>query len=129
MVINLKRFRKEEAQQSRFSMFSGMGGGMGDKIDDFIDFPMEIDMSKYVTSTDGGTMIYDCYGVSNHYGGMGGGHYTAYCQNPLDKEWYDFDDCSVSKIDKEKVITSAAYNLFFRRRDWHEQNIENGVDF
>lgn len=26
-------------------------------------------------------MIYDLYGVVNHYGTMFGGHYTAYCRN------------------------------------------------
>ena len=53
MVINLKRFKKESGG-SRFSMFGMMGGGgLGDKIDEHIEFPMEIDMSKYVKSTDG----------------------------------------------------------------------------
>ena len=112
-----------------FSMFGNMGGGMGDKIDDHIDFPMEMDMSKYVTAKDGKSMIYDCYGISNHFGGMGGGHYTAYAINPLDKEWYEFDDSSVSKVDPQRVVTSAAYNLFFRRRDWHQENLDKGVDF
>ena len=64
-----------------------------------------------------------------NFGGMGGGHYTAYAQNPLDKEWYEFDDSSVSKVDKNQVVTRAAYNLFFRRRDWHEKNLKEGVDF
>lgn len=26
-------------------------------------------------------LIYDLYAVSNHFGGMGGGHYTAYAKN------------------------------------------------
>ena len=25
--------------------------------------------------------LYDLYAVSNHFGGLGGGHYTAYCKN------------------------------------------------
>ena len=25
--------------------------------------------------------IYDLYAVSNHFGGMGGGHYTAFAKN------------------------------------------------
>jgi ubiquitin carboxyl-terminal hydrolase 4/11 len=41
-------------------------------------------------------IIYDLYAVDNHYGGMGGGHYTAYCKNPEDGNWYNFDD--VSKV-------------------------------
>jgi len=27
------------------------------------------------------------------------------------------------------VVTGAAYNLFYRRRDWHEKNIAEGIDF
>ena len=25
--------------------------------------------------------IYDLYAISNHYGGLGGGHYTAFAKN------------------------------------------------
>ena len=28
-----------------------------------------------------GSFKYDLFGVSNHMGGLGGGHYTAYCKN------------------------------------------------
>jgi len=27
------------------------------------------------------------------------------------------------------VIQSSAYNLFYRRRDWHEKNLESTLDF
>ena len=36
---------------------------------------------------------YDLYAVSNHYGGLGGGHYTAYGKN--NGKWYEFNDSSV----------------------------------
>jgi len=26
-------------------------------------------------------------------------------------------------------VTGAAYNLFYRRRDWHEKNKTDGIDF
>ncbi len=33
--------------------------------------------------------MYDLYGVSNHHGsGHGSGHYTSYCKNPQDQNWY-----------------------------------------
>lgn len=54
----------------------------------------------------------------NHYGGLGGGHYTAYCK--LDGKWYDFDDSSVTAIPAERVRSSAAYVLFYLRRDADE---------
>lgn len=34
--------------------------------------------------------------VSNHYGGLGGGHYTAYAKNPFYDKWFEFNDSSVS---------------------------------
>lgn len=60
---------------------------------------------------------------------MGFGHYTAYAKSPTDNHWYDFDDSRVSKMGNataQNVITSAAYNLFYRRRDWHAKNREEG---
>lgn len=112
-------------------MGMGMFGGGGQKIDATVQFPLEgLDMSKYVKSNNGESMIYDCYAVSNHYGSMGFGHYTAYAKNPLTNKWYEFDDSRVSAMeDPSNVISNAAYNLFYRRRDWHQQNIEEGVDF
>jgi hypothetical protein len=48
---------------------------------------------------------------------LGGGHYTAYAQNRLDKKWYKFDDSNVASVDESKVQTSSAYMLFYRRKD------------
>jgi ubiquitin carboxyl-terminal hydrolase 4/11/15 len=62
-------------------------------------------------------VIYDLYGVVNHYGTMGGGHYTAYCQNFLNKKWYEFNDSRVSEISKNDIVSGDSYVLFFRRRD------------
>ena len=75
------------------------------------------------------SMLYDCYAVSNHYGSMGFGHYTAYSKNSLTDKWYDFDDSRVNQVEASEVCTNAAYNLFFRKRDWHENNKKNGIDF
>src|SRR4051794_11702335 len=34
--------------------------------------------------------------VDNHFGGLGGGHYTATCKNFEDGKWYNYDDSRVS---------------------------------
>lgn len=61
--------------------------------------------------------IYDLYAVDNHFGGLGGGHYTAYAKSPADGQWYNFDDSSVRPVsDPNSVRTSSAYLLFYRRR-------------
>ena len=119
-------------------MFSG--GGMGQRLDTNVDFPLEgLDITKYmisdpsIMSPNGESMIYDLYAVSNHYGGMGFGHYTAYARNPVTDKWYEFDDSRVTQIPTNRlestIVSSAAYNLFYRRRDWHASNKANGVDF
>lgn len=60
---------------------------------------------------------YDLFGVINHMGGMGGGHYTAYVQTPAYEDvWVEFDDSHVSKADKREVISKASYVLFYRRQ-------------
>ena len=73
-------------------------------------------MSEYVLDSNGERFVYDLYAVSNHFGSLNGGHYTAYAQNPIDKKWYEFDDSDVSKIDGSSAVTKAAYVLFYRRR-------------
>ena len=133
-IVSLKRFKQEKSSHKFYGMYGG--GGHGQKIDDQVVFPLEgLDMSKYIigNETKEESMIYDCYAVSNHYGNMGFGHYTAYGQNPLDNNWYEFDDSSVRMVNKsnlqQTIVTNAAYNLFYRRRDWHKKNMENGIDY
>ena len=66
-------------------------------------------------------MIYDCFGVSNHFGSSGFGHYTAFAKHPISGEWYNYDDGQVTKVNaankQQQIVSTAAYNLFFRRRD------------
>lgn len=73
------------------------------KIKAFVDYPIEgLDMGPYLRGTFGSNsgnkekkpILYDLYGVVNHYGSLGGGHYTAFCQNFLTKKYifYDFAD-------------------------------------
>jgi len=68
--------------------------------------------------------VYDLYAVSNHFGGMGGGHYNAYCKMP-DGKWWCFDDSHVHAVDKDKICSSSAYVLFYRRR--HEAQQDTGM--
>ncbi|XP_069023520.1 ubiquitin carboxyl-terminal hydrolase 43a [Embiotoca jacksoni] len=61
--------------------------------------------------------LYDLYAVCNHHGGMHGGHYTAYCRNSVDGQWYSYDDSSVDLVPEEEVCTRGAYILFYERRN------------
>ncbi|WRT69987.1 uncharacterized protein IL334_006980 [Kwoniella shivajii] len=124
LVICIKRF--------------GSSRRMGDKLDNMVNFPIDgLDLGKRIgekkvaqslkmnsgtleeygiEQDEGEEMIYDLYAVDNHFGGMGGGHYTAFCRNRVDGQWYNYDDSRVSKADVESVQSRAAYLLFYRRR-------------
>ena len=56
------------------------------------------------------------YAVSNHYGSLYSGHYTAFAKNFVDKEWYEFDDSQVTIKTEQDCVTSGAYILFYKRR-------------
>ncbi|XP_041080722.1 ubiquitin carboxyl-terminal hydrolase 19-like isoform X5 [Polyodon spathula] len=98
-----------------------------DKINDMVDFPVRsLDLSNFCNDQKDDTQppIYDLYGVINHYGGMIGGHYTAYARLPSDKNsqrsdvgWRLFDDSTVTTVEESQVVTRYAYVLFYRRRN------------
>nr|XP_006014127.1 PREDICTED: ubiquitin carboxyl-terminal hydrolase 4-like [Latimeria chalumnae] len=82
-------------------------------------------MSEFVCDPKARPYIYDLIAVSNHYGGMGGGHYTAYAKNKSDGKWYYFDDSSVSLASEDQIVTKAAYVLFYQRKDDDIQTTSN----
>ena len=78
-----------------------------DKLDTHVDFPVHgLDMAPYIINKNHGTAVYDLIAVSNHYGGMGGGHYTAYAKNKDDGKWYYFDDSSVTESSESSCVVS-----------------------
>uniref|UniRef100_A0A671TT05 Ubiquitin carboxyl-terminal hydrolase n=1 Tax=Sparus aurata TaxID=8175 RepID=A0A671TT05_SPAAU len=93
LVVHLKRF-----SYSRY---------MRDKLDSLVDFPLrDLDMSEFLINPNAGPCRYDLIAVSNHYGGMGGGHYTAYAKNKDDGKWYNYDDSSVSPANEDQIVVS-----------------------
>jgi len=122
LVIHLKRFEFKNSLRR-------------DKLDTSVDFPLEgLDMSRHCASTrkNGADVVddsidatYDLFGVTNHYGRLGFGHYTAFArkwdEEGMSNEWALFDDSSVRCIGSGKgrnngVVSPSAYVLFYRRR-------------
>ncbi|KAJ8409354.1 hypothetical protein AAFF_G00235520 [Aldrovandia affinis] len=104
LVVHLKRFSYNRCWR--------------DKLDTVVDFPIRnLNMSEFVCDPRAGPYVYDLIAVSNHYGGMGGGHYTAYGKNKSDEKWHYFDDSSVFPATEDQIVTKAAYVLFYQRRD------------
>ncbi|NWV01188.1 UBP4 hydrolase, partial [Upupa epops] len=104
LVVHLNRF-----SYSRF---------WRDKLDTVVEFPIRgLNMSEFVCNPKAGSYVYDLIAVSNHYGAMGVGHYTAYAKNKVNGKWYYFDDSSVSEASEDQIVTKAAYVLFYQRRN------------
>uniref|UniRef100_A0A4W6CGY2 Ubiquitin carboxyl-terminal hydrolase 8 n=1 Tax=Lates calcarifer TaxID=8187 RepID=A0A4W6CGY2_LATCA len=100
LLVHLKRFSYE--------------GRWKQKLQTSVDFPLDnLDLAQYVIGPKHNLKRYSLYGVSNHYGGLDGGHYTAYCKNSHRQRWYKFDDHEVSEISTSSVKSSAAYILFY----------------
>ena len=78
LVMHLKRFSSNR--------------NFRDKLDIKVDYPIEgLDLTKMVQDTEGKSMIYDLVAVDNHYGGLGGGHYTAYGKHFGNGNWYEYN--------------------------------------
>jgi hypothetical protein len=130
LVVHLKRFEFKH-------------GLRRDKLDTLVEFPLEdLNMSKHCAlynkngnNNDGLFVIddqvpamYDLFAVTNHYGRMGFGHYTAFARQwdelGMSPEWDLFDDSSVQSVGDGRgnqgklpgVVSAAAYVLFYRRR-------------
>jgi ubiquitin carboxyl-terminal hydrolase 4/11 len=121
LVMHLKRFSSNAMRR--------------DKLDVYVDFPIEnLDLtSRVVEQDDGKQEVYDLFAVDDHWGGLGGGHYTAFAKSFIDNKWYEYNgmsplsfflkakltnlDSSVSEQkDTSRIVSAGAYLLFYRRR-------------
>jgi hypothetical protein len=103
LVLQLKRFST-----------SGM---YRNKLSKLIDFPLKgLDLSRFVDGPKENTsFIYNLFAVSNHSGGLGGGHYVAHAL--VGDDWYEFDDGYVTKSSSSNIVDKSAYLLFYERVD------------
>ncbi|XP_014219736.1 ubiquitin carboxyl-terminal hydrolase 8-like [Copidosoma floridanum] len=114
VVIHLNRF--------------GDTGGWFEKKNTAVDFPLlKFDLRPYLVSDEdtinnAQSSCYNLYAISNHYGTMDRGHYTAYCKSSAQNKWYKYDDHAVSEVPQSQVKSqsSSAYLLFYT-------SISNGV--
>ena len=79
LVMHLKRFSSNR--------------NFRDKLEIFVEYPVEgLDLNERVIDKEiGQSLTYDLIAVDNHYGGLGGGHYTAFAQNFFNKGWYEYN--------------------------------------
>lgn len=125
LVVHLKRFRQTSTAKQQVVRSPV-------KITTIVDFPLYgLDMGQYVGSSTAPdwspwrrqqldssvNYTYDLYAICNHHGQLlQGGHYTAYCRNPYDGQWYSFDDAKVTPLIESELVTPGGYILFYQRR-------------
>ncbi|KAG0459822.1 hypothetical protein HPP92_022950 [Vanilla planifolia] len=115
LVIHLKRFSFSRSTKQ--------------KLETFVNFPVyDLDLTNYVANRSRSQrQIYELYALSNHYGSMASGHYTAHIKLFEENRWYNFDDSHVSPINEDDVKSAAAYVLFYRRVRTDNTSPSNGA--
>lgn len=120
LLIHLKRFSHK--------------GVFTDKIETVVDFPLKgLDLTNYMPSAPPPGMHngsangigtddprvqtppyrYDLYGVTNHFGNLSNGHYTAYIASR--GGWVYCDDSRVTPTDAKDIVGRPAYVLYYKR--------------
>jgi len=85
-----------------------------------INFMEELDLSNYIEYKNTG-FKYKLIGVISHIGESGmGGHFIAYCKDPISQLWYKYNDAIVSEVQEQdfqrEVINFAMpYLLFYQK--------------
>ncbi|CAN1184981.1 Ubiquitin carboxyl-terminal hydrolase 19 [Linum perenne] len=100
LTIALKRF-----QSGRFG-----------KLNKRINFPNTLDLSPYMSKGDG-TDVYKLYAVVVHVDMLNAsffGHYICYIKD-LQGDWFRFDDCKVTNVELDEVLSQGAYMLLYSR--------------
>lgn len=115
LIIHLKRFKTVYVNPNHSRM---------SKTSSKVVFPMEdfsIDNNFSDIHLDSSDQYYSLWSLILHRGSCTGGHYIAYCRNPINKLWYEFNDSTVIHVPDEKieqeVITENAYVMFYVRNN------------
>ncbi|CCK71350.1 ubiquitin-specific protease UBP8 KNAG_0G02930 [Huiozyma naganishii CBS 8797] len=100
LVLQLKRFEH-------------LTSGQNVKLNDPVQFPLHLDMSRYCTGGEPTTsIVYRLSGVVSHSGTVNEGHYTAVLQLNSG-EWFKFNDSMISVVSAEDVLREQAYLLLY----------------
>lgn len=110
LVIHLKRFTETIYTRNKLS--------------NKIEYPVhDLDLAPFLAARPEGctdarmpqSTKYELYAVSNHYGNLNGGHYTATTRNFTTGQWLEYDDSDAHHVADKDIVSAAAYVLFYRR--------------
>ena len=113
LIVVLKRFVYE---------WNGASYGTR-KVDSFVNYGFELDLSDYMLAKNGTKSIsnkYQLIGVTLHHGASWHvGHYTAFVKSINSDNWYDISDTNVALVrqeNKNRIFSKDAYILFYQRK-------------
>ncbi|GMI95132.1 ubiquitin-specific protease 19 [Hibiscus trionum] len=101
LTIALKRF-----QSGRFG-----------KLNKRVGFPETLDLTPYMSEDGDDTNLYKLYAVVVHVDMLNAsffGHYICYTKD-FSGNWYRIDDCKVTRVESEEVLSQGAYMLLYSR--------------
>mmetsp|Transcript_99083 Transcript_99083/g.317845 ORF Transcript_99083/g.317845 Transcript_99083/m.317845 type:complete len:842 (-) Transcript_99083:58-2583(-) len=106
LLIHLKRFGSEQL------------GGPIEKVNTLVRAPLDLDLDPWLREPrpERGAQ-YKLYAVVNHSGTLSFGHYTAHCRvgDGEQRQWYHFNDSTVTRAAESEVMTRSAYILLYER--------------
>lgn len=105
------------------------------KIDTFVKFPMELDISPFMSFRLRGGVnaldeengvenmhmppkdknLYSLYAVINHHGDLQCGHYSVFVRQQRD-QWFSCNDHTILKATADEMLKSQAYLLFYHKK-------------
>ena len=95
--------------------------GKGLQFDVNFEYPLSLDIDKYITDKSKGNNKYELICVLTHLGPSGmSGHFIAFCKSPIDGQWYCYNDANVSQCNDPRYqnnneIEGIPYVLFYQK--------------
>ena len=125
LILHLKRFSYGTAGPSAYTSYhSAYSGSGGAKINRAVDFSLEIDLKDVLpeSSPDQSTK-YELFAISQNFGSLHYGHYTAILKHQSTSKWFLADDGTIKVFGNgteegdwfNERVREAAYVLFYRR--------------
>ena len=101
--------------------------GKGIEFDVNFEYPLRINIDKYILDKECKNNDYELIGVLSHIGPSGmSGHFIAICKSSVNKKWYVYNDAMVSTCHDprfpENMINGMPYVLFYQKIDKEEKD-------
>ena len=111
--------------------------GKGLEFDVNFEYPIHLNVDKYVMDKNCKNNNYELIAVLSHIGPSGmSGHFIAFCRSPEDNRWYIYNDAQVTecydpRYHNDDMIEGLPYVLFYQKIDVNKRNNnsqDNNVD-